>query len=96
MTDDEVVETSDPEELEEINAIARRTWLSPKVRVVTGTRQAAHEESNVDSPPRKRAKVSEFTAGRLRSANTVIDIARQSCHFGARFSTTEVYLSTLS
>ncbi|KAK0446695.1 Mus7/MMS22 family-domain-containing protein [Armillaria borealis] len=58
MTDDEVVETSDPEELEELSVIARRTWLSPKVRVVTGTRQAAHEESNVDSPPRKRAKIS--------------------------------------
>ncbi|SJL03746.1 uncharacterized protein ARMOST_07103 [Armillaria ostoyae] len=57
MTDDEVVETSDPEELEELNAIARRTWLPPKVRVVTG-RQAAHEDSNVDSPPRKRAKIS--------------------------------------
>ncbi|KAK0488920.1 Mus7/MMS22 family-domain-containing protein [Armillaria novae-zelandiae] len=58
MTDDEIVETSDPEELEDLNMIARRTWFSPTVRVVTGSPQAVHEESNVDSPPRKRAKIS--------------------------------------
>ncbi|KAK0202807.1 Mus7/MMS22 family-domain-containing protein [Desarmillaria ectypa] len=55
MTDDEVVETSDPEELEELTAFARRAWLHPNI--VTSN-QAAHEESNVDSPPRKRAKLS--------------------------------------
>ncbi|KAG7443612.1 uncharacterized protein BT62DRAFT_319900 [Guyanagaster necrorhizus] len=52
MTDDEVVETSDPEELEELAAFARRTWISPKV--VT----AANKESNLNSPPRKRTKLS--------------------------------------
>ncbi|KAK0467246.1 Mus7/MMS22 family-domain-containing protein [Desarmillaria tabescens] len=54
MTDEEVVETSDPEELEELASFARRAPLPPKI---TSNRKV-HEESNGDSPPRKRTKLS--------------------------------------